>query len=146
MNLNLFTRPPYRWWQFKKNFLYILGTIKCMRQRITKGYCFRDVWNLGDFYITLFSNSIKDLADTTNSFPLDFRYYQDWINYLNIMSTHFKKAQEINDEIYNIETKEAPDEENQSMSDFYKTKRKRKSQELEDGLNMLKDRIEDLWD
>lgn len=67
--LNIFADNPYKIWT-----LQFWGRLfRCIRwayQRIKKGYCDQDMWDLGDYYIVLMHNSIKEFADNTNSYPM----------------------------------------------------------------------------
>lgn len=66
--LKLFVDNPYRIWKIDF-WIWIIKSIKWAWQRITKGYCDKDLWDLEDYFLVLFHNTLKEFADNTSSFP-----------------------------------------------------------------------------
>lgn len=81
-----FYRAPVAWtrWFFR--------TVKMAHQRATKGYCDSDLWNLNDYYATLFYHSLHELADNAVGHP---KSYEDkpegeWSKDLHSLANQFK--------------------------------------------------------
>jgi len=84
--------------QFFKN-------IKYAYQRITKGYCDFDVWELSDYYLKLFYYTLNSLADNTHGYPANGIFidekaqelgynngYEYWLFYLRETAELFKRG------------------------------------------------------
>lgn len=150
-NLNVFKyyseiRPIYR-------LKYLPKKLKFAYQRITKGYCDMDVWNLESFYTLLFYDSLNELAETTHSYPYDFQTPELWSQTLKEMAEHFYNASaDHNDIPLAIAATEAFDkfrndelnreewlEKEKELSNFRESEKNK-------GLDMLKQYFFDLWD
>ena len=91
--ITLLEKSYYPWYCFGKRFIYFIGKIKSIWERITKGYCYEDVWNLKDFYLEIFIHSLRDLAENHNNYPSDMTP-DSWSTYLNEMANHFEHSKE----------------------------------------------------
>lgn len=107
--------------------------IKYAWQRVTKGYCDYDVWDLEDFYTKLFINSLGDFVKDLHSLPPDFEEEEDWIERINEIRQHFINSEE-DPESY----KKNPDELFEELA--YREK------ELKIALEMLSKVYTELWD
>lgn len=58
--------------EFLKISKEIFRNLKCCVQRIKKGYCFRDVWNINDWFLYVIPDMIEEFRDATNGSPLRF--------------------------------------------------------------------------
>lgn len=134
-------------------------------QRVTKGYCEYDLWDLDRFYSELFVNSIHDFKQNLHGAPVEFfdgekDSNQPWIDYLTEMENHFYNSIEDN-EVYINEYDCILDEglfQNIENEDPKKKELKEKwiqreyeiwdlrKKELNAGLTMLKEVFGDLWD
>lgn len=146
--LNIFEKAPYRWWQIWKIIKFYFGTLKCAWQRMTKGYCYRDVYDLSEFYIELFSASLKELSETTHGYPLDFKDMETWRDYLKEMAEHFLAAstdiQYMTQRVLNHEN--FSEDKAQELIKAVMNDDKYREEHLDKALNMFKERFYDLWD
>ena len=145
--LNIFERAPYRWWQIWKIIKFYFGTLKCAWQRMTKGYCYRDVYDLSEFYIELFSASLKELSETAHGYPLDFKDMKTWRDYLKEMAEHFLAAstniQYMTQRVLNHEN--FSEDKAQELIKAVMNDDKYREEHLDKALNMFKERFYDLW-
>ena len=146
--LNIFERAPYRWWQIWEIIKFYFGTLKCAWQRMTKGYCYRDVYDLSEFYIELFSASLKELSETTHGYPLDFKDMETWRDYLKEMAEHFLAAstniQYMTQRVLNHEN--FSEDKAQELIKAVMNDNKYREEHLDKALNMFKERFYNLWD
>jgi hypothetical protein len=146
--LNIFEKAPYRWWQIWEIIKFYFGTLKCAWQRMTKGYCYRDVYDLSEFYIELFSASLKELSETTHGYPLDFKDMETWRDYLKEMAEHFLAAstdiQYMTQRVLNHEN--FSEDKAQELIKAVMNNDKYREEHLDKALNMFKERFYDLWD
>ena len=153
--ITLLERSSYPWYRLDKKFIYFVGKIKSIWERITKGYCYEDVWNLKDFYLEIFIHSLRDLAENHNSYPSDMTP-DSWSAYLNEMANHFEHSKEElsssnpftystlkqellnnNEELSNALT---------SWKDFEQKQMAWRKSEFKKAMQMLEERFDDLWD
>lgn len=75
-------------WRYPSNWIKNTGLFfrqfKWAYQRITKGYCDADYWDLDTHLSRLMAQSIKELADNTHGYPgtEEFPTYDSWRAYL----------------------------------------------------------------
>lgn len=145
--LNVFEKAPYRWWQIWKIIKFYFGTLKCAWQRMTKGYCYRDVYDLSEFYLELFSASLNELSKTAHGYPLDFKDMETWQNYLKEMADHFLAAstniQYMTQRVLNHEN--LSEDNAQELIKAVMNDNKYREEHLDKALNMFKERFYDLW-
>lgn len=127
-------------WSFRdpiNNFRNIKKIIKYSWQRITKGYCDYDRYDIDRYLIDLLPNMLEDLADKTHSYPAGFNDLECWQNHLRHIADRFKNAKDF----YDL----SDDVENYSMEErieFYN-----KSELcLKTGFEYLENHYWDLWD
>ena len=67
-------------------------------QRITKGFCDFDIWDLDNYYLELFYQTIIELANITHGYPgtEEFPTPEAWDKYLREMANNFYRANESN--------------------------------------------------
>lgn len=66
-------------------------------QRMTRGYCDRDVWDLDCYLSELLYQTLNKLADTTHGVPLKYQdNMEGWSNHLKEIAQHFQNTQEGN--------------------------------------------------
>lgn len=115
---------------------------------MTKGYCYRDVYDLSEFYLELFSASLKELSKTTHGYPLDFKDMEPWQNYLNEMADHFLAAstniQYMIQRVLNHEN--FSEDKVLELIKVVMNDNKYREEHLDKALNMFKERFYDLWD
>lgn len=100
--LNVFSYGFLTWRHlpnWPSNFMQFFRNLKYVWQRAIKGYCDQDVWNLDSFYATLFENSLRELKNTTHSYPMGLSSVEEWKKILEEMAYLFHACQEDN-EVY----------------------------------------------
>lgn len=158
--VNLFQKAPYHWWQIFKIIRYYFETLQCIWQRATKGYCFRDIWDLDEYLLYILHHTINNLADTTHGYPGNFRAPTDWELYLKEMAQHFHNSSEYTNDVeeakniykdwlYNVKGFNNFKVDN-IQKEKYRQREKEiyqwRQSELEKGFKMLQERFRDLWD
>ena len=74
--------------------------IKCAWQRATKGYCFRDIWAIDDWFTKIFPAMLEEFIEVHNGYPADLTD-DEWVEILRKMSRSFKNADEEKTEFIN---------------------------------------------
>lgn len=154
--ITLLEKSCYPWYRIDKRFIHFIGKIKSIWERITKGYCYEDVWNLKDFYLEIFIHSLRDLAENHNSYPSDMTP-DSWSTYLNEMANHFEHSKEElsspNPFTYSTLKQELLNNNNEELSnvltswkDFEIKQAEWRKSEFKKGMKMLEERFNDLWD
>lgn len=101
--LNVFHKNTYRPWKYPKNWLnnieQFFYNTKCAWQRVTKGYCDRDVWELDTHLLNLLHFTIRDLALHHYGYPgiEPFDTDEKWKDYLMDLSLKFYQVNEAHD-------------------------------------------------
>lgn len=80
--------------------------IKCAWQRATKGYCYRDLWNIDSWFLRLMCDMIPDYKKNKHGYPSQFESEEEWDKVLNEMIMYFKEAYEPTTSFINIYEKE----------------------------------------
>lgn len=151
--------PLSYWKNWFRNIRQFFRNIKFAYQRITRGYCDRDVWDLDHYYSELFYQTINKLAEETYTYPAEYTF-EGWQDYLREMAQHFKNSQEWNEnEINNtikehfnnmIKFKESESEEYENAKNKWLKLEieaaKYREDELNAGIDMLKKSFNNLWD
>lgn len=68
----------------------LFRNIKWAYQRITKGYCDRDVWDIQGWFLNTIPYMLKDLKNTTHSYPIGFNDPDEWKKILNKIAFSFE--------------------------------------------------------
>lgn len=71
----------------------IINNIKHMHQRIKKGYSFRDVYSMDEWFLTVIPNMIKDLNETKFGYPMSVTN-EEWEEILNRIIFCFRECDE----------------------------------------------------
>ena len=70
---NVWNRDPYRWYKYKKDWKAIIGQfrldLRCCRQRITKGYCEKDLWSIRDWFLDVVPDMLEEYKKSRNGSP-----------------------------------------------------------------------------
>ena len=107
MNLNvlkdyLFPRRYYLLhpWKF---FHEVKTNLKNARMRVKKGYCWTDVWNIDDWFLTVFPEMLRALAQKCCGHPgfEPFETPEKWMAWLNDMAGRLESCREENYEKLN---------------------------------------------
>ena len=78
-------RTPSNW---LRNFKYIVRSFKMAYQRITKGYCYWDWYDLDCYYSAIIADSLRDLAEKSCSHPWDVEP-EAWTKKLENLANQF---------------------------------------------------------
>ena len=97
-DLSVFEKAPYRWYEVFNRVRWFFRSINCAWERATKGYCYRDLWDLDTFYAKLLEDSIREFNKTRQGYPGDMSD-EEWGKYLNEIADHFHNCLESN-EVY----------------------------------------------
>lgn len=151
-------RYPSNWF---KNIRAIGRGIKWSYQRITKGYCDKDVWGLDDAILNYLYGTLKQLSKDSSGWPDgDFKEPEDWSKFLDELADYFYRANLWNDS-YTNEYKEDFYNEIDKLEDINKEKdpvlvkkyfdREKeiydlKRQDLKEGFKKLEEHFYQLWD
>lgn len=105
--LNVFQKSSYKWWRIWDRIKFHRHDLKFAWQRITKGYCDSDTWNLDHYYKQLLIDTLTYFKDNLHGAPVEY-FNQDseneeeqvalWRNKLEEIITCFKDSQEPEDE------------------------------------------------
>lgn len=97
--MNIF-KVSYLPWRYFPNWFKNIGLFfrrfKWAWQRATRGYSDWDLWDLDQFYVKLFKDSLWALSEITHGWPAnnDFPEFEDWTNYLKDISRLFDMSRE----------------------------------------------------
>lgn len=136
--------------------------IKCAWQRATKGYCFRDIWAIDNWFTNVFPKMIEELIEVHHGYPTDLTD-DEWVEVLKKMSKSFRNANEDKTEFRNpyeeeylgtldfdLETCQltcsAGEELEEKYRDFEKQKAEFMRKSLDEGMQLFNKYFYDLWD
>ena len=81
--------------------------LKCCVQRIKNGFCYRDIWNINDWFLNVMPDMLDELERTGHGFPLSFlknantasaeendKAAEEWRKVLTEMAFLFREANE----------------------------------------------------
>ena len=98
MALNIFKSCSYyRWNSFKNikdNIKLFFRRFKWAYQRIIRGFCDMDTWDLDDYYTHLFVDSLKMYSKYMNGWPQskEFPEFEDYKKYIDKMIYLFNQS------------------------------------------------------
>lgn len=109
--MKIFCRSNYRFRDWKHPFeplVQLFRDIRCCLQRITKGYCYRDVWSIDSWFLEVVPAMLEELKNTTHGCPavlMDSKdsasnvignndVHEEWRQILNEMVRLFREADE----------------------------------------------------
>ena len=168
--LNVFNNFYYKWYYpqyWHKNISMFLRSFKAAYQRITRGFCDRDTFDLDSYYLHIFTGTLNHLADNHWGYPGhgDFDTDEKWTAYLKELAHKFYLANETNEAYPTPEAdkwwewvKEHPFDKNDpdfadrenpySESMFQEGNRidEERDKEMREGIDMLKRVFWNLWD
>lgn len=97
----IFTKSGYPWYYVHKNIKNFIADLKCFYQRGTKGYCFRDLWDIDTWFLTIMPEMLAEFKDKKQGYPILKEELSDeqnatLYNYiLDEMIVCFKEANEL---------------------------------------------------
>ena len=155
-DLNIF-KQRYVYRNPLRNIKDFLRRFKYAYQRITKGYCDTDLWNLDYYLICLLSEALKEFSETTYSYPMNLTE-EEWRQKLLEMSNHFSNISEYtNNDINNRAEKsfddywdsKGTDKEDKLYNNWIEISKdafKFREEEKNKAFDMIKEWFFDLWD
>lgn len=90
-------------WKYPSNWIrnarLFFRQFKWAYQRITRGFCDFDTWDLDNYYLELFYQTLNHLAENTHGWPSNEKFpnFEDWQNYLKELADYFYRADDTND-------------------------------------------------
>ena len=66
--------------------------LKCAWQRAVKGYCFRDLWSIDEWFLKLMPRMLQEFKNNSYGYPAEFNNSEEWDNILNRMIYCLKEA------------------------------------------------------
>ena len=60
----------FNFYCLRQNIKQFFRNLKYAWQRITRGYCDADLWDLNDYYCTLIENSLRDFNQRRHGYPI----------------------------------------------------------------------------
>lgn len=155
-----FWRAPFQW--FKRFF----RNIKFAYQRVTKGYCDYDCYDLDSYYTAIITNTLRELAAHHYSHPFGMEP-EEWTEKLNDIASKIENSSEKYEEIHVPSRAEwyehyckKPEQEGEALENWNcendKLREKMNKEEQEyftyrtmcknEALDLLKEYWYDLWD
>lgn len=93
--------------EFHKIPIEVFRDLKCCVQRVKKGFCFRDTWNINDWFLNVIPDMLDELKTTCHGYPSRFlkndgsdtdedrdRGAERWSEILTQMAFLFREANE----------------------------------------------------
>jgi hypothetical protein len=157
--LNVFGYGYYSWRAPFSNIGAFFRNIKYAYQRVTRGFCDYDAWDLDHYYTELIAASISYMRKNLHSYPPNMTF-KEWEDILFEIQEHFEKANDTNSfyenpyrelffEILKTGSSLEGDNEKLIRKNYYKIEEKNRelrAKELQEGLTMLLKYFRDLWD
>ena len=81
-------KPIYGIWQFIKDIPFL---IKCCHQRIHKGYCVKDTWDVDHWFISVLKPMLEDLRKNHRGVPftIEYEYWEEHKEELGLSQEDF---------------------------------------------------------
>lgn len=93
--INVFKYGRLSWRRPIDSIKLIFRRLKWGYQRIVRGYCDYDIWEMDYFLGTLLSDMCFNFADNASGWPdSKFETYEDWVEYLREMGRCFRFTKE----------------------------------------------------
>lgn len=152
-------------WKYPSNWIrnarLFFRQFKWAYQRMTRGFCDFDTWDLDNYYLELFYQTLNHLAENTHGWPSDEKFpnFEDWQNYLKELADYFYRANDVNDfyehpaedkwwndvekqdDIIHAESEHIDDMIAEANDLYYK-----RDNDMREGLDKLKEVFWNLWD
>ncbi len=74
--------------------------IKCAWQRANKGFCYRDIWNIDDWFLNIMPEMLEEYVRIHHGYP-DGMTDEQWVEIVNKMASSFRNADEQTTEFVN---------------------------------------------
>lgn len=129
------------WVAFRENVKNFFRCIKYSIQRIIKGYCDYDIWNLDSYMATSIGTMLVDLSENSTSYPMEYKNSKDWEKELYLAGASLYYSIEENDFEKNPYELGDPN--------FWSWEQKRHELRkgcMKDSLSWISEHFYDLWD
>lgn len=140
----------------------LLSGIKCAWQRATKGYCFRDLWSIDDWFLQIMPKMLDEYIEINHGYPSDMTD-EEWVEIVNKIANSFRNTHKEMTEFVNPYNEEylsalnfdlengkfkstASDELEENFRASEKAKEEFMEKSLDEGLNMFRKYLRTLWD
>lgn len=152
----MFTNPYYRWYRIDKIIINLFRDIQCAYQRITKGYCFRDTWEISNWFLEIMPNMLTDLKNNCHGYFGNSQ--EEYEAMLDKMIECFKEANQrtcsMKNEYYDTfphywESDNLTKEEKINQKKWFDKENeisKYQQQKLNEGLELFNNHFNELWD
>lgn len=152
-------------WFHPRNFKYLKSDLECAKMRATKGWCYRDWYNLDSWFSTVLPELLEDFVkhhhaspnyDYAKTPPELIPWGQKWIspedekrfnknfeNYLLEIAHHLRNS---NKDYLDLEEETETTDSNEAILVRYKKYNEYCQKELNTALDMLKPVFFELWD
>lgn len=89
-------RPTYYWTHPHLFIKDIWRNIKNMRMRISRGWCWQDLWNMNDWLLEILPDMLRTLANKASGYPGSppFDTEEKWRDWLTDLAWRFEYCQE----------------------------------------------------
>lgn len=152
-------------WKYPSNWIrnarLFFRQFKWAYQRMTRGFCDFDTWDLDNYYLELFYQTLNHLAENTHGWPSSEKFpnFEDWQNYLKELADYFYRANDTNDfyehpaedkwwndiekqgDIIHAESEHTDDMIAEATDLYYK-----RDNDMREGLDKMKEVFWNLWD
>lgn len=102
--MGIFTKTGYNkkyLWTHPWELIFHYGRdLKCAWQRAVKGYCYRDLWSMHDWFSELMPRMLNEFKNKNDAYPAYFNTPEEWDNEIDKMIFCFK---EVNDETCSLQ-------------------------------------------
>ena len=161
--MKIFTHHPYRKKYYLTHpidfFAHYWRDLKCAYERATKGYCFRDLWSIDDWFLNVFPIMLQDFNKIRNGHPGNITE-EEWNTIIEDMIISFKNADEEQTDYLNKYEEEYDkiifkgdnnytDKEKELQKNYYNEENKKfeyRKHNLQKGFQLLNKWFFALWD
>lgn len=160
--MKIFTHHPYRKKYYLTHpidfFAHYWRDLKCAYERATKGYCFRDLWSIDDWFLNVFPMMLQDFNKTRIGHPGNLTE-KEWNAIIEDMIISFTNADEEQTDYINKYQKEYDkifrwdnnytNKEKELQEHFYNEEHKKfeyRKHNLQKGFQLLNKWFFALWD
>lgn len=145
-----------------KVIMHHIRDIHCAWQRATKGYCYRDLWDIDYWFLKTFPNMLDEFIEHNTGYP-DGMTEDEWISTIKNMAKSFRNADDEQTEFINpyeeeylqtleldIENHTLKHTASEELENKYREAEKEKdefmSNSLSEGMKLFHKYLRNLWD
>jgi len=145
-----------------KVIMHHIRDIHCAWQRATKGYCYRDIWSIDNWFLELIPKMLEEFKKIRHGYPASLTL-EEWDDIIQQMKTHFEKANELTTDFVNpyedeylstlsinLETNILECSADETLENNYREYARKKHEYLEEnlkaGFKLFEEHFHNLWD